>query len=151
MVSWSWLSEVDMLVDFFCLEFSSIASLNSARPANWSTASAIPSILAAIWISKYTKLAIGKTSMRDGMAVFGIVSLLASLGACIVDTVGPMKELGTEFRESWSFCTAKFISPINNSILDDLVRVFIIMTNSFRTSEKLVLNSMHTSLRCFFR
>ena len=85
---------------FLCLEFSSIASSNSARPANWSTASAIPSVLAAISISKYTKLASGKSSMRDGMAVFVIVSLLASLGACSVDTVGPMKELGREFKES---------------------------------------------------
>ena len=67
------------------------------------------------------------------------------LGACSVDTVGPMKELGREFKESWSFCIAKFISPINKSILDDLVRVFIVMTNSFRTSEELVLNTMHTN------
>ena len=55
--------------------------------------------------------------MRGGNAIFVTVSLLASMVASNVEIIGPKRESGVQ--ELGSFCTAKFISPTNKSILNE--------------------------------
>ena len=55
--------------------------------------------------------------MKGGNALFVIVSLLASMGASSVEIVGPKREPGVQGLAS--FCTTKFISPTNKSILNE--------------------------------
>ena len=55
--------------------------------------------------------------MRGGNAIFVTVSLLASMGAPSVEIIGPKRESGVQGLGS--FCTTKFISPTNKSILNE--------------------------------
>ena len=55
--------------------------------------------------------------MRGGNAIFVTVSLLTSMGASSVEIIGPKRESGVQGLGS--FCTAKFISPTNKSILNE--------------------------------
>ena len=55
--------------------------------------------------------------MRGGNAIFVTVSLLTSMWASSVEIIGPKRESGVQGLGS--FCTAKFISPTNKSILNE--------------------------------
>ncbi|GAB2231193.1 hypothetical protein Droror1_Dr00027482 [Drosera rotundifolia] len=79
-------------------------------------------------VSKVTKAATGRISIIDALA------------GCSSTILGreSRKEmlLGRVFKVLWSCCTAKFISPMQSSILDDFLIVLIMVASSFRTSEE---------------
>ena len=130
-----------VMVDWFCLRFSSLAGLNSAKPASLSTLSTMSSIFVAISINKDTNVASGRTFMRGGMVVFMPGSPFAVSGG------GTGSVLGRDVMAFWRSCAADCISPTKKSILDDLLMAFMVIINSFRTLEEQELRIMQTSCK----